>query len=109
MKDVRTPTTEARQPVTQLESARHGVITDAMRRVAEREGLAVELIRDEIAQSSWNQPANVSRCWYVCSVPTVTSYRRIIGDSASRFQVDTSFQTGKIASILAGTGTPCAS
>ena len=44
---------------TQLVSARQGTITSQMRRVAEREGLPPELIRDEIARGRLIIPANV--------------------------------------------------
>ncbi|MBI4004408.1 MAG: phosphomethylpyrimidine synthase ThiC, partial [Candidatus Omnitrophica bacterium] len=47
------------QPVTQLEFARSGVITDAMKRVAERERLDPELIRAEIARGRLIIPANI--------------------------------------------------
>lgn len=47
------------QPVTQLEFARQGVITDAMKRVAERERLEPELIRAEIARGRLIIPANI--------------------------------------------------
>jgi phosphomethylpyrimidine synthase len=47
-------------PVTQLESARLGVVTAEMRRVAEREPhLSAEQIRDEIAAGRMIIPANV--------------------------------------------------
>ena len=49
----------ASQPVTQLAFARQGVITDAMKRVAEREGLEAELIRSEIARGRLIIPANI--------------------------------------------------
>src|SRR2546422_8504561 len=45
--------------VTQMFSARQGTITPQMRRVAEREGLPAELIRDEIARGRLIIPANV--------------------------------------------------
>ena len=45
--------------VTQLEWARQGVITDAMKRVAEREGLDAELIRSEVARGRFIIPANI--------------------------------------------------
>jgi phosphomethylpyrimidine synthase len=48
-----------RQPATQLEYARKGLITDAMRRVAERESLPAEVIRDEVARGRMVIPANV--------------------------------------------------
>ena len=50
---------ENSQAVTQLASARQGTITDAMRRVAEREGLDPEVIRSEIARGRLIIPANV--------------------------------------------------
>ena len=46
--------------VTQMHFARLGQITDAMRRVAEREALPVELIRDEVAAGRLVIPANVN-------------------------------------------------
>src|SRR3989454_646904 len=45
--------------ITQLVSARQGTITSQMRRVAEREGLPSELVRDEIARGRLIIPANV--------------------------------------------------
>jgi phosphomethylpyrimidine synthase len=46
-------------PVTQLEHARLGVVTPAMRRVAEREGhLTPEQVRDEVAAGRMVIPAN---------------------------------------------------
>jgi len=50
---------ENSQAVTQLAFARRGVITDAMKRVAEREGLDPELIRSEIARGRLIIPANI--------------------------------------------------
>src|SRR3990167_589866 len=47
------------QPVTQLECARQGVITDAMKRVAQRERLDPELIRSEVARGRLIIPANI--------------------------------------------------
>jgi phosphomethylpyrimidine synthase len=46
--------------VTQIYHARQGVITDAMRRVAEREGLEPEVVRQEVARGRMVIPANVS-------------------------------------------------
>jgi phosphomethylpyrimidine synthase len=45
--------------VTQMRSAREGVTTDAMRFVAERERLEVELVRTEIADGRLIIPANI--------------------------------------------------
>ncbi len=46
-------------PVTQIEWARKGVITKAVQRVAEREDLAPEVVRDEVARGRMVIPANV--------------------------------------------------
>jgi len=45
--------------MTQLEAARKGVVTPEMRRVAARECVAPELIRDEVARGRLVIPANV--------------------------------------------------
>ncbi|MEW6269530.1 MAG: phosphomethylpyrimidine synthase ThiC [Thermodesulfobacteriota bacterium] len=45
--------------MTQLESARKGIVTAEMRRVAQRENVAAELIRDEVARGRLVIPANV--------------------------------------------------
>ncbi len=45
--------------MTQLEAARRGLITPEMRRVATREGVADEMIRDEVARGRLVIPANV--------------------------------------------------
>ena len=46
--------------VTQMHLARQGTVTPAMRRVAERERLPAELIRDEVARGRLVIPANVN-------------------------------------------------
>jgi phosphomethylpyrimidine synthase len=46
--------------VTQMHLARRGDITDQMRRVAEREDLTAELVRDEVARGRLVIPANVN-------------------------------------------------
>ncbi len=48
------------KPATQIALARDGVITDAMRRVAEKEGLPAELVREEVARGRMVIPANVN-------------------------------------------------
>jgi phosphomethylpyrimidine synthase len=49
------------EPITQLEHARLGAITSAMRRVSEREGhLTAEQVRDEIAAGRLIIPANIN-------------------------------------------------
>ena len=45
---------------TQLSRAREGVITPEMRRVAEREHVAPETIREEVARGRLVIPANVN-------------------------------------------------
>jgi phosphomethylpyrimidine synthase len=45
--------------MTQIHAARSGTVTPAMRRVAERERLPAELIRDEVARGRLVIPANV--------------------------------------------------
>src|SRR2546425_11586052 len=44
--------------MTQLEAARQNIITDAMRYVADREDLDVDVIRDEVARGRMVIPAN---------------------------------------------------
>src|SRR5437879_13914189 len=46
--------------LTQMHFARQGTITPQMRRAAEREGLSVELVRDEVARGRLIIPANVN-------------------------------------------------
>src|SRR6266850_1872050 len=46
--------------LTQMHFARQGTITPQMQRVAEREGLPVELVRDEVARGRLIIPANVN-------------------------------------------------
>ncbi len=48
------------RPVTQLQHARAGAVTDAMRRVAEKEELPAGLVRDEVASGRMIIPANVN-------------------------------------------------
>jgi len=47
------------RPVTQIYHARQGRTTDAMRRVAEKEGLEPEVVRQEVARGRMVIPANV--------------------------------------------------
>ena len=51
--------TNGHQLITQLALARRGVVTEAMKRVAEREGLEPELIRAETARGRLIIPANI--------------------------------------------------
>jgi len=48
------------KPVTQIALARGGMITDEMRRVAEKEDLPPEVVRDEVARGAMIIPANVN-------------------------------------------------
>ncbi|OAB60587.1 thiamine biosynthesis protein ThiC [Leptolyngbya valderiana BDU 20041] len=53
------------EPITQLESARLGIVTEQMRRVAEREGhLTAEQVRDEVAAGRMVIPANLTHLKY---------------------------------------------
>ena len=45
---------------SQMHYARRGVITDEMRFVAQRENLAPELVRDEVAAGRMTIPANIN-------------------------------------------------
>ena len=45
--------------VSQMHYARRGIVTEEMRRVAEREDLTVELVRDEVARGRMVIPANI--------------------------------------------------
>ncbi len=45
--------------MTQLQQAKKGIITDQIRRVAQREGLEAEFIRDEVAAGRLVIPANI--------------------------------------------------
>jgi hydroxymethylpyrimidine synthase len=45
--------------ITQMHYARQGVITDAMRACAEREGVDPELVREEVARGRAIIPANI--------------------------------------------------
>src|SRR5689334_11256290 len=46
------------EPMTQMEAARKGIVTNEMHFVAEREDLDAELIRDEVARGRMVIPAN---------------------------------------------------
>ncbi len=79
--------------MTQLAWARQGVITDQMRRVAEREGLEPEHIRAEIARGRLVIPANVNHLAKqldVMGIGTVCTVKinANIGNSAVTSQID---------------------
>src|SRR5713226_1039822 len=79
--------------ITQLVSARQGTITPQMQRVAQREGLPPELIRDEIARGRLIIPANVHHLakrldpMAIGAVATVT-IKTNIGSSAVEANLD---------------------
>jgi len=53
------------EPITQLEQARLGIVTEQMRRVAQREGhLTAEQVRDEVAAGRMIIPANTVHLGY---------------------------------------------
>src|SRR6516165_5328790 len=54
----RRPTRAGDLPMTQIEAARQGQITEEMHFVAQREDLTPELIRDEVARGRMVIPAN---------------------------------------------------
>ncbi len=56
----RGPARDRSENVTLLHAARQGMVTDEMRRAAEREGVSVELVRDELAAGRLIVPANVN-------------------------------------------------
>ncbi len=56
----RGPARDRSENVTLLHAARQGMVTDEMRRAAEREGVLVELVRDELAAGRLIIPANVN-------------------------------------------------
>jgi phosphomethylpyrimidine synthase len=59
--------------MTQLESARRGVVTDEMRRVALREGTSPEFIRSEVARGALVIPANVRHLAGSGGTPSATN------------------------------------
>src|SRR5437870_3158467 len=80
-------------PMTQLEAARKGLVTDAMRFVAEREDLDAELIRDEVARGRMVIPANTvhleKRLEPMCiGVAAKCKINANIGNSAVTSKVD---------------------
>src|SRR5207245_3689523 len=85
---------DAKAPaMTQMEAARQGQITDAMRFVAEREDLDPELIRDEVARGRMVIPANkvhlTKRLEPMCiGVASKCKINANIGNSAVTRKVD---------------------
>src|SRR5438445_2165210 len=79
--------------MTQLHQARRSVITDQMRRVAEREQLPPELIRDEVARGRLVLPANVNHLAKRLDPMTIGAVAQVkinanIGNSAVESNID---------------------
>src|SRR5438874_11228325 len=79
--------------MTQLEAARTGLITEQMQFVAQREDLAAELIRDEVARGRMVIPANTvhlsKRLEPMCiGVAALCKINANIGNSAVTGTVD---------------------
>ncbi len=79
------------QCVTQMHYARKGMVTDAMKYVAEVEGLAPELIRSEVARGRMIIPANVNHTSLKPCAIGIAARCKInanIGNSAVASEVD---------------------
>src|SRR5215212_7082170 len=79
--------------VTQMRFARDGVVTDAMRFVAEREQIAPELVRDEVARGRLVIPANVHHLAGALEPMAIGKVARVkinanIGNSAVTSSID---------------------
>jgi phosphomethylpyrimidine synthase len=79
--------------VTQMFHARQGTVTPAMQRVAEREGLEPELIRDEVARGRLIIPANIQHLAKRLDPMAIGKVSRVkinanIGNSAVTSDVD---------------------
>jgi phosphomethylpyrimidine synthase len=79
--------------MTQIESARQGIVTDEMRYVAAREDLDVELVREEVARGRMVIPANTvhlqKRLEPMCiGVASLCKINANIGNSAVTSKVD---------------------
>ena len=79
--------------MTQLEAARKGIITDEMRYVANREDLAPELIRDEVARGRMVIPANTNHLGkrlepMAIGVASTCKINANIGNSAVTSKID---------------------
>ena len=88
--------------VTQIEKARNGQITDAVRRVAERESISSEQVREEIARGRMVIPANVNHLAGrldpigIGSVATV-KINANIGNSAVTSEIDSELEKLHVA------------
>src|SRR6266516_3057769 len=79
--------------ITQMYFARQGVVTPQMQRVAEREELPVELVRDEVARGRLIIPANVHHLTGRLDPMAIGNVARVkinanIGNSAVESEID---------------------
>jgi len=79
--------------LTQMAQARRGVVTAQMQRVAEREGLPAELVRDEVARGRLIIPANVHHLGQRLDPMAIGQVARVkinanIGNSAVESNID---------------------
>src|SRR5256884_2848649 len=79
--------------LTQMHFARKGTITPQMQRVAEREGLPVALVRDEVARGRLIIPANVNHLAKRLDPMAIGTVARVkinanIGNSAVESNID---------------------
>jgi len=93
--------------MTQLESARKGIVTPQMKTVAETEGLNAEFIRDGVAQGTIVVPANINHAKLVpCGIGRglSTKVNANIGTSSDFGDIDTELEKLRVA-IDAGADT----
>src|SRR5881628_3085004 len=79
--------------LTQMHFARHGTITPQMQRVAEREGLSTDVVRDEAARGRLIIPANVNHLAKRLDPMAIGTVARVkinanIGNSAVESNID---------------------
>lgn len=76
--------------MTQLEAAREGRITDAMRQVADTEGVAAETVREQVAIGAIVIPKNIGRQFFARGIGSglTTKVNANIGTSPSHYNID---------------------
>src|SRR6266699_2239071 len=79
--------------LTQMHFARQGTVTPQMQRVAEREGLPADLVRDEVARGRLITPANVNHLAKRLDPMAIGKVARVkinanIGNSAVESNID---------------------
>src|SRR5256886_5740330 len=79
--------------LTQMHFARQGTVTPQMQRVAEREGLPADLVRDEVARGRLIIPANVNHLARRLDPMAIGKVARVkinanIGNSAVESNID---------------------